>query len=732
MEFFIGMMVIGIIAGVFVMTLLFHSDSGFFVGGSRGTRMSIEFKNGAGINQNSLVLKNGIRIGRVFSVVLIDDPGNSHVEVTFELEPEAKIYSNEVAKINRTFLGDASIEIVDNPDYEEGVSPEPELLGAGARLESLKTTDIVGTVTNLEGDLGKALQNVNQATEGVTMFMKNLNDFIGDEDELQKKKERLQTVFTELTDTLVSIRGLAENIDEVVSDEQLKASILETTSKIPSIVARVDEIAGKANILMENANAMSTDVRTTLSRASTTFDLVDKNLDNVGQFTTALADNGPEIMTSLNASAAEIKGAIDDVKGAIENIAQLANSLNEQMENQDTPLGLLTDKETAAELRRIVANAEELTEKLYPILDDARVFSNKIAHKPSSLIWDKTQSKGGSLSERFGWQTKSPTGGVSSPLYRQSPSGAKISDRYYYEPSADVNFMDSQTRAVYENELTNRAVNERLRSENEYAQSYMNGGYSGPDYSGVVPETNGYAPKKAFGSRIKERTSRVRWSLDSFWSKFSPKKSDDVELVQFDGVNMVGYNAYPELLNSVDQAAYLQAGFNGNYNGNYILADGIQANYYHNGFDGSCNPPSCGVPTCDVPPTCDAPGCDVPPTCDAPGCDVPPTCDAPGCDAPSSCDGTCPTSPGNADNGAGSYGGRTTGSGYQPQSVGAYKSKEPRQMEFSLSKSGEQVEELPSSINRSASDAKDNSSNMAGSAFEDDGLPLQFVPATQY
>ena len=67
-------------------------------------------------------------------------------------------------------------------------------------------------------------------------------------------------------------------------------------------------------------------------------------------------------MTPLNASAAEIKGAIDDVKGAIENIAQLANSLNEQMENQDTPLGLLTDKETAVELRRIVANAEELTE----------------------------------------------------------------------------------------------------------------------------------------------------------------------------------------------------------------------------------------------------------------------------------------------------------------------------------------------------------------------------------
>ena len=288
MEFFIGMMVIGIIAGVFVMTLLFHSDSGFFVGGNRGTRMSIKFNNGAGISQNSLVLKNGIKIGRVFSVVLIDDVDNSHVVVTFELEPEAKIYSNEVAKINRTFLGDASIEIVDNPEFKRGVDPEPTLLGPGARLNSLKTADLMGTVTNLEGDLGKALQNVNQASEGVAQFMRNVNDFLGDEDELNQKKVRLQNVFDELTNTLVNIRSLAGHMDEVVTDAELKKNIMETTEKIPSIVKRVDEIANKASTFMTNANEMSNDVRKTLSRAEMTFNLVDKNLDNIDVFTTSL------------------------------------------------------------------------------------------------------------------------------------------------------------------------------------------------------------------------------------------------------------------------------------------------------------------------------------------------------------------------------------------------------------------------------------------------------------
>ncbi|MBR6387157.1 MAG: hypothetical protein IKS14_02785, partial [Thermoguttaceae bacterium] len=56
MEFFIGMMVIGIIAGVFVMTLMFHSGKGGpFIGRKGGAQLEIHFKDGAGINTNSLV-----------------------------------------------------------------------------------------------------------------------------------------------------------------------------------------------------------------------------------------------------------------------------------------------------------------------------------------------------------------------------------------------------------------------------------------------------------------------------------------------------------------------------------------------------------------------------------------------------------------------------------------------------------------------------------------------------
>lgn len=431
MEFFIGMMVIGIVAGVFIMTILFGSGKGFFVGGG-GKRLTISFEKAAGVTQNSLVLKNGIKIGRVYSVDLVDDKKDARVEVTFELNPDAKIYSNETVKINRTILGDAAIEFVKNPDYKgEIVEVSDSELIAGQ-----SGGDLMNAVSNIEGDLAGALQKIEEAASGVAALTLKLNDFLGDEAELNAKKERLRAIFGEVEEALGSIDSLAKHMDSIVADEQLNADIRRAASEVPQILERVDS-------LMENANALASDARRTMGRAETTFDLVDKNLDNVNRFTTSLSEQGPEIMTSLNEGAAE-------VKSMTLNIASLAGELEARFKDPTTPLGMLADPEAAESLRRIVRNAEELTEKVYPILDDARVFSNKIAHRPSSLIWDKNTFKGAPTNGRYGMQPNSPSGGLSSPLYRPTPSGRKIFARAEYYPSADVETMDAETRAAYE------------------------------------------------------------------------------------------------------------------------------------------------------------------------------------------------------------------------------------------------------------------------------------------
>ncbi len=703
MEFFIGMMVIGIIAGVFVMTLMFHSGKGGpFIGRKGGPQLEIHFKDGAGINTNSLVLKNGVRIGRVYDVRLKDGPGESLVSVKFELQPEATIYTNEMARITRTLMGDASIEIIDNSNYVGKIEPVED----GALIASTKAGDLMNTVSNLEGDLGAALQNVNSATAGVAEFMQKANAFLGDDASIQEKSERLKGVFTELKGTLETVRELAANMNDVVTDADLKAKITETADRIPQILANVESMSSKADQFMDKAGGVTDELKSTLDGAHKTLALADQNLMSLDTFTKDLAKQGPEIMTSVNEGAAELKGAIDEAKVALRNISQLAETLGGQIEGADgdTPVGLLTDKQLASDIRKIVSNAEELTEKLYPIFDDARVFSNKIAHKPSSLIWDKTTSKGGTLSEKFGWQTKSPSGGVNSPLYRQTPAGSCIRERNYYNPAADTDFMDARTRAVYETELANRNAAQRANDElSAFANAYANGGYSG-----VVPETKGFLSGRGdVAGKMKAQTSRIRWSLDSFFSKFAPKRgprangtsAEYVQYANMPGATVIGVDGFAPM-GAIDQTAYLQGG-------GYAGA----APFVQDGTYGAAGMSECGVPSCAPQQTCAVPSCAPQPTCDVPNCNGQPNCAG----------------------GGQTGGGQTTGYGYRPETANAYRGEEPKQMNLSAEASGEAVEELPSSINRPSSGnaGASNAASMSGSAFEDDGLPLQFAPPSQ-
>ncbi|MDO5308171.1 MAG: MlaD family protein [Planctomycetia bacterium] len=692
MEFFIGMMVIGIVVGVFIMTVLFTSEKGIFVGGSGGQRMTIYFDKGSGIGQNSLVLKNGIKIGRVYSVKLIDDPEKPEVEVQFELNPGYTIYSNEYAKINRTLLGDASIEFVDDPTYGGEIYART----SEDHIKGVNSGDLMGTVSNIEGDLALALQNINKASEGVTLFMENVNTIFGDEHELELKKEKLQNIFTELEGALAAFRRLSDNVDAVVSDEEIVANIRRATAEAPAILAKITELTDGAQNFMNSANSLGDDVRQTLSRAETTFDLVDKNLDNVNVFTTSLAENGPEIMTSLNESAAEIRGTINNIKGAVLNIADLAENLNEKLDNPDSPLGMLTDPKTGESLRHIISNVEDLTEKMYPILDDARVFSNKIAHKPSSLIWDRTQSKGVTgVDSRYGMQSNSPNGGLTSQIFRMTPSGSKIRTRSYYQPAADEQYMDAQTRAAYNQQLERRRL--ALQDEQDFQydayQGVIPADYQGDlyaderadQYEGEYPEILPSAVKtetnkprffaRFFGARTSEREQCARWSLESIWGRLWFNRRANAATVANDydcydeapyddyyagEAQFVGYQEDPQIATSLAQPVYNDYGQAMQYD-----ANGYAADYQQNV-------------------------------------------------------GVQPRAP------------------YEPERVGAYRSiDEPTEsfnnVDFSLRDDVvdiQEPEELPSSINRLANpNGAVNATNL--DEWEDDGLPLELAPATR-
>ena len=419
MEFLIGGMVLTVFVTIIVMTILFGAPKKIFSSGG-SERMTIVFDKAPGIGNNSRVLKSGVEIGRVISVDLVDDEDHSEVHVVFRLAPNVQIYTNEYARIQRTVLGDASIEFVKNPNYSGQIAVRK----VEDPITGIPGGDLMGTVSNIEGDLAKAIRQVNDAAEEMTTFIAKINVLLGSAEDIEVKKSKIDDILGSLGDTLKSTSVLAGNINAIVGDENVRNSVLSSAKILPETIEKIQTI-------VNDAYSLSDDFKYIIQNSGKTVDNVNANLDNLKSFTDSLSKEGPDFIASLTASG-------EDLRQMVSNINQLAEELNTAIKDSDTPIGMLRDPSIGASFRNTVQNVEAVTananditagvqERIYPILDDARIFTNKIAHKPSLLLWGGNTYKGTPTilgNGKFNFQDRTPNAGFASTLYR--PSAAHL------------------------------------------------------------------------------------------------------------------------------------------------------------------------------------------------------------------------------------------------------------------------------------------------------------------
>ena len=233
---------------------------------------------------------------------------------------------------------------------------------------------------------------------------------MGTKPEIDMKKENLNKIFNELDETLKTTRSLATNMDSILSDPQVRENIQRGSRDFP-------EILNKVNALLDNGDDLFQSFKRAVARSHTTFDKLDRSLDNVQDFTQVLSDDGQEFISNMNASS-------QDITKMVRNISTLSEDIIKQIDNKDTPLGMMTDENIGHQVRGIVRNVESATEKVQPILDDARIFTNKIAHRPSSLIFSRNTYKGTPAlgGSGYSYQPYSPAGGMSSRLWNETAS----------------------------------------------------------------------------------------------------------------------------------------------------------------------------------------------------------------------------------------------------------------------------------------------------------------------
>jgi phospholipid/cholesterol/gamma-HCH transport system substrate-binding protein len=144
------------------------------------------------------------------------------------------------------------------------------------------------------------------------------------------------------------------NINDVMGDPKAREKMKAAIEALPEVLA---------------------DLRTTVQGIGTTVDTADRNLRNLEGLTKPLGDRGGEMVAQIDRTI----GRLDET---LRQAALFTKALNE---SQGTLGKLVRDPQVYNDLAQAAQNVSKLTKDLRPIVDDVRVFTDKIARHPEQL-----------------------------------------------------------------------------------------------------------------------------------------------------------------------------------------------------------------------------------------------------------------------------------------------------------------------------------------------------------
>ena len=309
--------------------------------GTRKYTIYVRFPRAPGVAVGTPVRKSGISIGRVSEIDILDD---ATVRVTADIDADEKVLTSEICKIaSSSVLGDPVLEFV---LADTNIPGEP--LPDGAEIDGIVAGNPLEVIGNLEQDIKGALISIRGAGDEVKMTAQGLRGALnGEEDQLPRILQKTERALDQLNKSL-------QSVDNVLGDEQLQQNLKRSLEDIPRFF-------DKANETFDGFQRMS-------QRA-------ERNLENLERFTKPLSERGPVLVDNID-------GILGNVNSLTEQLDELARNFSET----DGTIGrLLRDETIYDRLNRSLANVEEITFQLRPIMRDVRIFSDKIARDPRQL-----------------------------------------------------------------------------------------------------------------------------------------------------------------------------------------------------------------------------------------------------------------------------------------------------------------------------------------------------------
>lgn len=377
-KFGVGVLVVASMVIAVILILFFGAAPNIF---SSRYDVTIRFDSAPGVTTDTPVRKSGVVIGRVKSVRLLEEG----VNLTLELDSQHKVLAREQPRIAKGSLitGDAVVEFITPTSQsllarfdgtggspvdgildanEKGISQMP-LEQDGYYAGGTVVPDPLDALVEMQLSFTKTLESIENAGGQVTALATDLRTMVGGGDgQFRRLAEKAEFTIDNFNQTLSSFNRL-------FSDSRIEATL--------------DVVANRLPELINEAEAVMQQTTNTLKSFEGVGKAAEETMQNVASFTEPFADKGGEFID-------EARRSVDNLNGLIGDLRQLSGRANELMarvnSGQGTLARLIEDDQLYFSMVNTLNNIEVVTRRLQPIIEDARVFSDKIAREPSSLI----------------------------------------------------------------------------------------------------------------------------------------------------------------------------------------------------------------------------------------------------------------------------------------------------------------------------------------------------------
>jgi len=376
-EFRIGIMVLTCLACLVVMTVFFGKRSS--INFSDDNQVLVRFQRAPGIKKNSPVFKNGVQIGKVRNFDLVNN--DREVEIIISLDRRKKIYNDEECRVQqRLIMGDTSLEFVKRLNFVGKVAE----IDPAIPLVGVDSSDLMSGISNIEGDLTRAIQNVAEAAEQISEFVERINGAIGSADDFQKWQDKFGDVVEETRKTMASVRQTTDGISNFVNDPEVQSNVRKVIGDLPEVIERSRELVGESTLFVQDARTFIEKGTISLDNLAEGLEKVSRTLNVITKIADQVEGDVPEIVSAVKRSAIRLEALFSELTLVVENFRNADGTVKR----------LIRDPEAYEKLMATLDNVEKITDEVdwmlrvdvKPIAHNVKILTDKAARDPAIFI----------------------------------------------------------------------------------------------------------------------------------------------------------------------------------------------------------------------------------------------------------------------------------------------------------------------------------------------------------